>query len=107
MSGLKPEYNDREVLERVAEVEAEKRPFEYEVAGVKSKDIAHQFSLDDFESPLLTIVPNRLHHLSENGYLEKVYPNRSSANAAYRLTERGWNVVEMDEPNQPVEDLAD
>ena len=107
MSGLKQEYNDDEVLERVAEKEAEQRPYNYEVAGVEAEDIVGAFDLDDFDSHPMVMVPNRMHHLSEAGYLEKVYPNRSSANAAYRITRRGWTIADLDEPETPVEDLED
>lgn len=107
MSELNPEYNDPKVLEQVARVESEERPFEYEVGGVEAEDIVDQFGPEDFDTHPMIMVPNRLHWLSESGYLEKVFPNRSSANAAYRLTDRGWNVVDRPEPHEPVEDLED
>jgi len=89
MSGMKPEYHDREILERVAEVEAESRPFEYETAGVGYEAVIDDFSYKDFDNPPIIMLPNRLKQLSENGYLTQVYTNRSSANAAYRLTIHG------------------
>lgn len=105
MSGLKTEYHDREILERVAEVEAEQRPFEYETAGVGYEAIIDDFSYEDFDNPPMIMLPNRLKQLNDNGYLTQVYPNRSSANAAYRLTNHGWNVVDIAEPDGPVEVL--
>lgn len=98
MPQLKSEYNDREILERVAEAEIDERPFEYEVSGVEAEDIGEYFDHSDFDSHPMIMVPNRLHWLSEAGYLEKVYSNRSSANATYRLTNQGWSIVDTVKP---------
>lgn len=105
MAGLKQRYNDGEVLERIANEETAQRPFNYETAGVEAEDIIDAFEYDDFDDPPMIMVPNRLHHLSEGGYLRKVSTNRSSSNASYRLTRQGWTVVDLEEPEAPVEKL--
>lgn len=98
MSRLKPEYNDKEILEKVAEVEAEKHPYEYDVAGVEWVDIGEYFTLEDFGTPPTFILPNRLKQLAENDYLKQVYPGGASANATYRLTRHGWSIVDQEKP---------
>ena len=100
MSGLKSEYNDRDILERIAEIEAEKQPFEYDVAGVEWTHVKDHFTYEDFGNPPTIMLPNRMKQLERNGYLKQVYPNRSSANATYRLTNHGWNIVDQEEPDR-------
>lgn len=107
MTSLKSEYNDKEILEKAAEVEAEKRPFEYEVSGVEWTDIAGDFSYEDFGNPPTIMVPNRLNQLENNGYLNEVYPSGSSANTTYRLTRHGWNIVNQDEPDDSIVERHD
>ena len=96
---MEPEYNDQEILERIAEVEAEERPFQYEVAGVEWDDIEEFFEYDDFGTRPVFMIPNRMNELKKNGYLKQVYPSGSSANASYRLTRHGWNAVDTSEPD--------
>jgi len=103
MSGLNPEYHDREILEHVAEEEAERRPFEYTSAGIGYEALVDDFDYEDFDHHPMFMLPNRLKQLSENGYLEQVSQNRSSTNAAYRLTDHGWDIVDVVEPDGPVE----
>jgi len=95
---LKKEYHDKEILNRVAQVETEKRPFEFDVSGVEYGDLLEYFEYDDFGNPPMIMIPNRLKYLSDNGYLEQVYPNRSSANATYRLAKTSWKLVDVDKP---------
>lgn len=104
MVELKPEYNDREILESVAEVEAEERPFEYGTAGVEGEDIVDRFGFEDFDTPPWIMIPNRLRWLAEGGYLTQVRAPGGAANAAYRLTNHGWNIVDVQEPTGPVEE---
>ena len=99
MLDLDSEYPDREILEKAAEAEKRQQPYEHEVSGVEYDDIVEYFDVDDFGVSPTIMVPNRLKRLSENGYLEQVYPNRSSANAAYRLTQKGWDTVGVESPD--------
>jgi hypothetical protein len=96
MSELSTEYPDRKILEKAAEAEKSQRPYEYDVSGVEYDDIIEFFEFDDFGTSPMIMVPNRLKHLSRQEYLEQVFPNRSEANAAYRLTQKGWDVVDVD-----------
>jgi hypothetical protein len=107
MSGLKPEYNDREILERAAEAEVENRPFNYSSEGVEYEHIIDHFEYEDFDNHPMIMIPNRLKQLSKEGYLKQVHKNRSNTNADYRLSNRGWEVVDTSEPDGPVEDLID
>ena len=99
MSGLKSEYHDREILERAAEVEKRQRPYDYDVSGIEYDDLIEYFDFEDFDTPLIIMIPNRLNQLNKKGYLKQVYLNRSSANATYRLTSHGWNIVDIDPPD--------
>lgn len=97
--------SDDGILKLVTGRESHFYPFEYEIAGIEAEDIVDEFEFDDFDSHPIIMVSNRMHHLSEARYLNKVYPHRSSANAAYRLTRQGWDVVGRDEPETPLENL--
>ena len=99
MSGLKSEYHDKEILERAAEVEKSQRPYDYGVSGIEYEDLMEYFDFEDFGSPPIIMIPNRLKQLNNNGYLKQVFPNRAAANAAYRLTSHGWNIVDVDPPD--------
>jgi hypothetical protein len=90
MVGINSEYPDQEILERAAEVEKHQRPYDYDVAGVEYDDLIEYFDVDDFGVSPTIMVPNRLKQLSEHGYLRQAYQGGSSANVAYRLTQRGW-----------------
>ena len=98
MCALKNEYHDRERVERVAEKEIEKRPFEYRTSGVVYEDLMEFFDYDDFGNPPQIMLPNRLKYLSENGYLNQVYSSGSSANATYRLAQPSWKIVDGTRP---------
>ena len=100
MCALKDEYNDRDILERVAEMERENRPFEYQTEGVVYEDLMEFFEYDDFGNPPLIMLPNRLKYLSENGYLNQVYSSGSSANATYRMAEPSWKIVDAERPSR-------
>jgi len=100
MGALKPEYHDREILERVAEIERNSRPFEYSTSGVTYEDLMEFFEYDDFGNPPLIMLPNRLKYMSNNGYLNQVYSSGSSANATYRLAEPSWSIVDTSHPKE-------
>lgn len=100
MAGLKKEYHDKEILERAAEVEKSQLPYDHDVSGIEYEDLMEYFDFEDFDSPPMVMIPNRLKQLNNNGYLDQVYPNGSSANATYRLTSHGWNIVDVDPPDR-------
>lgn len=100
MAAPKAEYNDFEILELVASVEKRERPFKHSVSGVEYDDLVDDFEYEDFDMHPTIMIPNRLKYLSESGYLEQVYPGGSSANAAYRLSEAGWETVDASRPDE-------
>jgi len=93
MVDLSPGSIDRQLLERAARIETQQRPYENNVSGVEYDDLIEFFSVDDSGVHPTLRIPLKLSTLSDAGYLREVYPSGSSANAAYRLTERGWETV--------------
>lgn len=105
MAELKSEYHDRRILENIAEVESEERPFSHKTAGVEYEDIIDNFVLEDYGKSPVLYVPRRMDELAKNDYLTKVYDGGSNTVNAYRLTSKEWKVVDEPEPDTPVEDL--
>jgi hypothetical protein len=92
--------NKRKIIEKAAEVEKEQRPYDYEVSGVEYADLTEYFEVEDFGVHPTIRLPLLLKNLAEEGYLRQVYPSGSSANAAYRLSETGWNIVDLTPPEE-------
>lgn len=93
--------NKRTILEAVAVVEKQLRPFNQSHSGVSHEDIDDRFEASDFGGVNTTAyIPARLAELSEYDppLLEQVQDPGSEASAKYQLTEYGWNTVDEDQP---------
>lgn len=100
MDELDGDSNKRKILERAAEVEKDQRPYDYEVSGVEYEDLTEYFEVEDFGVNPVLRLPLLLKDLKDQGYFERVYPSGSSANAAYRLTKKGWRTVDTSSPEE-------
>jgi len=94
MNSIYLEYIDKEILERVAEIEKQQRPYPSDVEGVGYSDIIELYGrLEAFDAPPMVMIPDRLDDLSGEGYLRQVSSDQSVTTVAYRLTQRGWRTV--------------
>ncbi|MDQ2053186.1 hypothetical protein [Halobellus sp. H-GB7] len=100
MIGIHLEYIDEEIMERVAEVEKQQRPYPSDADGVRYSDIIdHYVRSEEFDAPPMVMISDRLDHLSEDGYLRQLRPDPSPVSATYRLTHRGWRMVKSSPPD--------
>jgi hypothetical protein len=96
--------NKQAILEAVAAVEKQLRPFKQSRDGVSYEDIDGRFEASDFGGLNTTAyIPARFAELSkcDPPLLEQVQDSGSKASANYRLTEHGWNAVDEDHSQSP------
>lgn len=89
------------ILEAVATVEKQLRPFKQSRDGVSYEDVDDRVEASDFGGVnTAAYVPARLAELSRRDppLLKQVQDPGSEASANYRLTERGWSTVDEDQP---------
>jgi len=80
--------DEQACLETAAEWEIENRPVSHDITGF------------DHEEMPVSYAWNPLQSLNENGYIEKLYSSNNTA-TRYALTEKGWDVVDYNEPDGP------
>lgn len=86
--------DEAQALRDIAQWERDQRPLDFEIQGVQ------------YDETSTEVTPHILSKLEDHGFLEKVYSSSNKPNR-YRLTEKGWGVIDLDEPDAPVVEAED